>query len=392
MTLYYFYYITRETFIHTPPQEKFFVLYRMSVVDTLLEPLRILRNRAYNKQERTRKFLFGNRGRWNERGERRIMNTTINPLTGRPREERTILGKAKNNIGKFLFGTRERRTHIGRIKNDIERKLRRSGLTRRKHLVNAIGRDLPFNQRSRDDGITRGEMTDLLDRAHTIRDRISGRLDEREPAAALGGPGGPIKYQTKTIEAADLYIDLAENHGGVTTDELKTQLRDRDIPQGYLNGIFQGTQRDILELQRIQDLAQSQRLPFQAHFTDIVRDTKNMEKPFEVCWLCVNASINLAKSANIVTIAITGTAAEKARALEEVDDIIEKHTNKFNTVRGYLNNPTIAQSLTIRNAITERMRDIGLKLLGIRNALTTAMPPGPRAARRVGAPRAIQWI
>jgi hypothetical protein len=367
----------------------------MSVVDTLLEPLRILRNRAYNKQERTRKFLFGNRGRWNERGKKRIMNTTINPLTGRPREERTLLGKAKNNIGKFLFGTRERRTQIGRIKNDIEHKLRRSGLTRRKQFVNAIGRDLPFNQRSRDDGIRREEMTDLLDRAHTIRDRISGRLDERMPAAAapaLGGPGGPIKYQTATIEAVDFYIDLAENHGGVTTDELKTQLRDRDVPQGYLNGIFQGTQRDILELQRIQDLAQIQRLPFQAHFTDIVRDTKNMEKPFEVCWLCVNASINMAKTANIVTVAITGTASEKTRALEEVDNIIEKHTNKFNTVRGHLSNQRIAESLTIRDAITQRMRDIGLKLLGIRNALTTAMPPGPRAARRVGAPRAIQWL
>lgn len=75
-------------------------------------------------KNRGRKFVFGNRGRWEESGEKRKMIGD---------QKRKLLGKIKNRLGLALFGQRSTknpngtrknaRTFLGRGKNWIERRL-----------------------------------------------------------------------------------------------------------------------------------------------------------------------------------------------------------------------------------------------------------------------------
>ena len=71
-------------------------------------------------KNKVRKYVFGNRGRWNIHGLERNMGRT---------KKRTLFGRVKNRVGLAIFGSRSGsgRTIPGRVKNWIEKRL---GLTR----------------------------------------------------------------------------------------------------------------------------------------------------------------------------------------------------------------------------------------------------------------------
>ena len=86
-------------------------------------------------KNKVRKYVFGNRGRWNNHGLERNMWRT---------KKRTLFGRVKNRVGLAIFGSKDQlpayipnekrsgsgRTIAGRAKNWIEKRLEGLGLTR----------------------------------------------------------------------------------------------------------------------------------------------------------------------------------------------------------------------------------------------------------------------
>ena len=73
-------------------------------------------------QGKVRKAFMGNRGLWSRSGTKRNLKNPWPSSTSNYKSKRSWLGQKKNNIGKFMFGTRnnKNRTWLGRRKNNVE--------------------------------------------------------------------------------------------------------------------------------------------------------------------------------------------------------------------------------------------------------------------------------
>ncbi len=123
-------------------------------------------------KNKVRKYVFGNRGRWNNHGLVRNMGRT---------KKRTLFGRVKNRVGLAIFGSRSGsgRTIAGRAKNWIEKRLERLGLTRSRNdgrlkgLDQALIRQMNPNPGNWDDGEIDfpgllDEIDDLLDQGADV--------------------------------------------------------------------------------------------------------------------------------------------------------------------------------------------------------------------------------
>ena len=118
-------------------------------------------------KNKVRKYVFGNRGRWNIHGLERNMGRT---------KKRTLFGRVKNRVGLAIFGSRSGsgRTIPGRVKNWIEKRLERLGLTRSRNDRRLKGLDQALIRRMYPDPHSWGdgdEFPDYLDEIDDLLDQ-----------------------------------------------------------------------------------------------------------------------------------------------------------------------------------------------------------------------------
>jgi hypothetical protein len=159
-----------------------------------------------------RRYLFGNRGKWNAPGATRRLNNGSSA-------KRTLLGRIKNKAGDFLFGTRQNRKLSGKLKNSleafIEERIPGLGLTKsRQHeLTRNESRAIFAQQAAREAAAQLAEIRAAVGAAGV---GLEAQPHSPRTAAALKRAEGRL---AAAEAAADIFPGLRSERGGMVWHE-----------------------------------------------------------------------------------------------------------------------------------------------------------------------------
>ena len=151
-----------------------------------------------------RRYLFGNRGKWNAHGATRRLNNGSSA-------KRTLLGRIKNKAGDFLFGTRKNRKLPGKLKNSleafIEERIPWLGLTKsRQHeLTQNESNAISVQQAAHEAALAAGAVGVGL-KAQPNSPRAAAAATPRRAASGSAA---------RAAEAADIFPGLRSERGGM---------------------------------------------------------------------------------------------------------------------------------------------------------------------------------